>query len=149
MHREPLPAILQQFAEVYRHIDADTPARMAALYAEAVVFRDPVHEIHGLAAVQAYTAALGRRVLECGFDCRHWLVDGEQAAVQWQMHLRHPALQGGRPLTVRGMSHLRFGHRISFHEDFYDLGALIYEQVPVLGGSVRWLRRRLARAVPA
>ena len=36
------------------------------------------------------------------------------------------------------------GDKVEVHEDFYDMGAMLYEQLPVLGNVTRWLRMRLA-----
>jgi hypothetical protein len=45
---------------------------------------------------------------------------------------------------VRGVSHLKISDKIDYHEDFYDMGAMLYEQLPLLGSVTRWLRLRLA-----
>ena len=44
-----------------------------------------------------------------------------------------------------GGSHLRFEEsgRVSFHVDSWDVGAAVYEGVPVLGALVRAVRRKL------
>ena len=53
-------------------------------------------------------------------------------------------VNGGEILTIRGITHLKYTKRIYYHEDCYDLGALVYEHVPVLGGITRSLKSRLA-----
>lgn len=57
--------------------------------------------------------------------------------------LRAPKAREGL-ISVRGVSHLQIANKVTFHEDFYDMGAMIYEQLPVIGGLTRWLRNRLA-----
>jgi hypothetical protein len=59
------------------------------------------------------------------------------------MHFKHPKL-GNRLISVRGVSHLQISDKIDFHEDFYDMGAMLYEQLPLLGNVTRWLKLRLA-----
>jgi hypothetical protein len=59
------------------------------------------------------------------------------------MHFRHPGL-GDRLISVRGVSHLQINDKIDYHEDFYDMGAMLYEQLPLIGTVTRWLRLRLA-----
>ncbi|MCT7655735.1 hypothetical protein MBH78_16005 [Oceanimonas sp. NS1] len=54
-----------------------------------------------------------------------------------------PRLNGGRPVTVPGVSHLCFADSIYYHRDFFDLGAMLYEQLPLLGKGIRALKRRL------
>ena len=59
------------------------------------------------------------------------------------MHFRHPKL-GSKLIDVRGVSHLKWTDKIDFHEDFYDMGAMLYEQVPLIGSVTQWLKQRLA-----
>ena len=42
------------------------------------------------------------------------------------------------------LENLKFTDKVYYHEDCYDLGALLYEQVPVLGFATRTLKHRLA-----
>jgi hypothetical protein len=60
------------------------------------------------------------------------------------MDYAHPRLRGGAIITVRGMTHLLFTNKIYYHEDSYDLGALLYEHIPVLGLATRQLKTRMA-----
>ena len=53
-----MSAYLQQFAERFAHLDVDSLDSLNTLYSEDVVFRDPLHQIHGLDALQAYFAQL-------------------------------------------------------------------------------------------
>jgi len=32
---------------------------------------------------------------------------------------------------------------VTYHRDYFDLGALIYERVPVLGGLIRGIKGRM------
>ena len=88
-----------------------------------------------------------RQGMACTIDQDDELLDeviGEKTAyVKWVMHFRHPRL-GNRLISVRGVSHLKYGEKIEYHEDFYDMGAMLYEQLPVLGNVTRWLKLRLA-----
>jgi hypothetical protein len=62
----------------------------------------------------------------------------------WQMTFSHPRLRRGKALKVRGMTLIRFTDRIYYHEDFYDLGAMLYQHIPLLGTAVRHINRRLS-----
>ena len=48
-------------------------------------------------------------------------------------------------IAVDGCSHLQWrGDRVVFHRDYYDLGQLLYDNIPLLGRVTGWLKRRLA-----
>ncbi len=63
------------------------------------------------------------------------------AALVWDFTFE----SGGRRQTVRGASHLRFAAdgRIAHHRDYWDPAEELYEKVPVLGGLMRAIKRRL------
>lgn len=143
-----LPKAFQQFELLYRELDAAAVMAMPTIYADNVVFIDPVHRMEGLDALQAYTRKLMGNVQECRFECEHWLCQGQEAVVQWTMHMRHASLRRGEPIALKGVSLLKLDAqgRICWHEDFYDLGAMVYEHVPLLGAAVRSVKHRLAGA---
>ena len=65
--------------------------------------------------------------------------------VQWIMHFSHPRLQSGRVIEVPGSSFLHFSDSDKgfLHGDYFDLGSVLYQHLPVLGGVVRSINRRL------
>jgi len=62
------------------------------------------------------------------------------------MTYEHPRLKGGKPISLEGCSLLRWNldGKVERHRDYFDAGALLYQHVPLMGGAIRWLRRRLA-----
>lgn len=135
--------LVEQFKVCYRNLHNADMKQIAALYGDDVLFRDPVHEIRGFAELEQYLTSVCTDLSECRFEFLDQLVSETSAYIKWVMHFRHPRL-GNRPISVRGVSHLRYSDRIDFHEDFYDMGAMLYEQLPLLGRVTRWLRQRLA-----
>ena len=47
---------------------------------------------------------------------------------------------------MRGASHLELADdgRIAWHRDYWDPAEEVYEKLPLLGGLMRWLKRRAA-----
>lgn len=140
MEPQLLDALKRQYANMLR-IDL---AKLDDIYSSDVVFRDPVHSLRGLPALQDYLAATIAHVAECRFEFLDQLCSADSAYLKWNMHFRHPRLAGGELLTVRGMSQLQFNDRVFFHEDSYDIGGMLYEHVPLIGGVNRWLKARMA-----
>lgn len=119
-------------------------AAIDRIYASDIIFRDPITMLRGLPSLQDYLAATISNVTECRFEYLDELYSDSTAYLKWNMHFRHPRLAAGELLTVRGISQLQFNERIYFHEDSYDVGQILYEHVPVLGGVNRWLKTRMA-----
>jgi len=135
--------LIERFKSCFRVLPEADLSLLRELYTDEVVFKDPVHEIRGLVGVEDYFASMITDLTDCRFEYLDEIVGERSAYIKWVMHYRHPRL-GNRLVSVRGVSHLRFGDKIEFHEDVYDMGAMLYEQVPVLGNVTRWLRLRLA-----
>ena len=141
-----MPDFLKAFADTFASLQADNLHRLAELYSEDVEFRDPLHEVHGLADLEHYFSELYQNLRELRIDLHGWDTAGEDSGyLRWTLHYRHPRLAGGRPIALRGCSYLRWRQqRVYLHHDYFDAGALLYEHLPVFGGLIRWLKRRLA-----
>ncbi|MBC6428243.1 MAG: nuclear transport factor 2 family protein [Cellvibrionales bacterium] len=138
----PEPALLGQLKAFYRdllHMPLDD---IEQLYSQDIVFRDPLHQLRGTAELHAYLHRLCSGLRSGRFECLDQTSSAGNAFIKWNMHFCHPRL-GSKTISVRGISHLHFAERIHYHEDIYDLGAMLYEQIPLLRAPTRWLKRRL------
>jgi len=115
------------------------------IYDEGVIFQDPVHRLQGINELHAYLSNLVGTLKECRFEYLDQMVCSDRAFIKWDMHYRHRQL-GNKGLTLRGVSQIHFRERITYHEDIYDLGQMIYEHVPLIGPGTRWLKNRLRAA---
>ena len=136
--------IIKLFKASYSDMMKLDLGRLDQLYTDDLVFKDPVHQVRGLPAMQDYMADISTNVDECRFEFLDQLVSDSVAYMKWDMHFRHPKLGGGQLITVRGISQIHFDERIHYHEDAYDMGQMVYEHIPVVGGVTRWLKARLA-----
>ncbi|MCX9132127.1 nuclear transport factor 2 family protein [Aeromonas veronii] len=136
---------LARFIGLYQQLDKQQLHRLPEVYAEQVVFTDPAHRIEGLAALGDYFAALYQRLAYCRFVITSQQQQGQQAWLGWTMTFSHPRLRGGEPVTVEGATRLEFDEagKVSQHRDYFDLGAMLYEQLPLLGPVVRTIKMRL------
>ncbi len=141
---KPKPALVERFKDYFRTLHESDLSQLHDLYSDHVIFRDPVHEINGLVEVEDYFTSMCADLSVCKFEYLDEMVSDNAAYIKWMMHYKHPKL-GNRLISVRGVSHLQFTDKIDFHEDFYDLGAMFYEQLPWLGNVTRWFKLRLAR----
>lgn len=136
-------ALLRDFKAFYNQSRPDLD-QLERLYTEDVEFHDPVHTLHGRLALRRYLSGLYRHCRSVAFHYTEENVTDNGAAIAWLMTLSHPRLAGGREIEVRGITMVRFTDRIYYQEDFYDLGSLLYQHVPVLGRIIRYIKGRLA-----
>lgn len=138
-------APLAHFIVIYLQRDRQQWHRLPEIYAEQVVFVDPVCRIEGLAALTRYFSALYRRFEHCRVEIVSQQQQGDEAWLGWVMTFVHPRLAGGKPIRVEGATRLQFDPwgKVRLQREYFDLGAMLYEQVPLLGRFVRALRARL------
>ena len=135
------PSAVTLFKQVFARLTPDTVMPLADLYAAEVVFEDPLHRIVGLDALAAYFARLNARVEFAEFAFGTQVVTAGEAALTWTMTVR--TRRPRQTIVVPGVSVIRFGERVTHQRDYFDVGAMLYERLPVLG----WVLRRLKRLV--
>lgn len=140
------PPALERLKAFYAEFGPSALAQLPEIYSSDVVFQDPVHRIEGLPALQTYFARTVQNIESCRFEFRaiHLGAGADSAWLEWDMHYAHPKLRRGEPLKLEGVTHVAFAERIHYHRDYLDMGGMLYEHVPVIGGAVRWLKSRMS-----
>lgn len=135
---------LTRFLDLYSQdlVSCDL-AQLAEVYSAKVTFTDPAHRIEGIESLIAYFEHLVGNLSHCTFRIDEVFEQPDSAMLTWEMAFAHPKLAGGKPVLVPGSSLLRFSDKIDFHRDYFDLGSMLYEQVPVLGWAVRQVKKGL------
>jgi steroid delta-isomerase len=118
--------------------------RFGQFYTEDAYFKDPFNEVRGLAAIQQIFAHMYVALHEPRFVVTGRIVEGEQVFLSWDFHFRFRNFKIDKPQTIRGATHLRLAPdgRIRSHRDYWDAAEELYEKLPVVGGLMRWLKRR-------
>jgi hypothetical protein len=145
-NRKPAAApapLLARFMEVYQALRHDNLDLLGEVYDAQVVFEDPLHKVEGLDALTAYFQRMYAGVESIRFEFGEVVEGRGQAMLTWTMHMRHQRLRRGEQLDLPGATHIRFGRKVEYHRDYFDAGALLYERLPLLGGVVRAIRRRV------
>ena len=141
----PEPARQSPALRLARFYETLTPAALDGLdqlYAPDARFKDPFNEVAGTTAIRRIFAHMFATTDAPRFVVTDCIEQGEQAMLGWAFHF---ALRG-RALTVRGVTHLRFDAegRVTLHRDYWDAAEELYEKLPVVGGLMRLIKRRLA-----
>ncbi|MET0355666.1 MAG: nuclear transport factor 2 family protein [Cellvibrio sp.] len=137
------PFDIDQFRQLYQTFDIQTLNDLPKLYDPAIEFKDPVHQLKGIAPLKSYFANLCDPKTRCQFEFIEEILSDSQAFFKWKMYYSHPKLRAGKILTLDGGSFIKFNSHIFYHEDFYDMGAMIYQHVPILGWAVKKVNSRL------
>ena len=132
-------AIVERFESFTR----EDLARLSELYAEDAWFKDPFNEVRGTAAIRAIFEHMFDSLDQPRFVVRDVLAEGDQCFVGWDFLFRMKRFDR-REQCIRGASHLKLtaDGRIAWHRDYWDAAEELYEKLPVVGGLMRWLKRR-------
>jgi limonene-1,2-epoxide hydrolase len=137
---------LDNFVDVYQKLSINNLELLDTVYHPQVVFEDPLHKLQGIKALHHYFSGMYQNLTFCNFLIQNILKEGECAGVYWEMTYQHPKLNKGQTVTVLGHSHLKMqDNKIIYHRDYLDLGVMLYEQLPLIGKLIRWVKLRATK----
>lgn len=135
---------IENFIYFYQHFSQDSVAQLSTVYTDDITFVDPVATHHGLPALTRYFSNLLGNTQRCDFCLTEIKQLQDSAYISWQMNFRHAKLNAGELIQVEGISQVMIrNNKIMFQRDYYDLGNMLYEHVPVIGALIRYLKRKL------
>ncbi len=135
------PALIA-FKSYFENLESADTAALNDIYSSGIHFQDPIHEIRGLERLSSYFEKLNANLASGGFRFTSEDVAGSKVFLGWdlELKLRRPA----KVVRASGLSVLVLEDKIISHRDYFDAGELFYEHIPVLGGLIRVLKRKLA-----
>ena len=137
--------VIERFCALFNRMTVESLDQLGDVYATDINFTDPFVSIHGLPALTEYFQGAYANVIECRFEFADTIHSGQDVCIPWVMKLRHKRIRGGELISVDGISRLRLkGDHVVVHRDYFDAGQLLYENLPVLGSAVRWIRKHAA-----
>jgi steroid Delta-isomerase len=125
----------QRLIAYFEGITPERVAELRTLYTDNARFKDPFNEVRGIQAIEGIFAHMFVSLHEPRFVVTQAVEQGEH---------RFKRFDTSTPQTVRGASHLIFNTegKVTLHRDYWDAAEELYEKLPVVGGLMRWLKRR-------
>jgi steroid Delta-isomerase len=139
-------AALERIVALFEGMRREDVRRLDAYYRPDAYFKDPFNEVRGLPQVQRVFEHMFEALEQPRFVVTTRIAQGGHCFLAWEFHFAHRSFRSGRPQVVMGGSHLRLAAdgRIAGHRDYWDAAEEVYEKLPLLGGLMRWLKRRAA-----
>ena len=137
---------VETVGEVYQKLNKSNLHLLSDVYHQEVVFEDAAHKLEGWTELESYFQTLYSNVKRCDFDIIEQQQSGDSGFLTWKMALEHPKLSSGSTVYVNGVSHLKFSQgRVIYHRDYFDLGEMLYENLPLLGSLIKAIKVRLGK----
>lgn len=114
-------------------------------YSEDIEFVDPISRIHGLSQLEKHYEKLYLNVKKISFNFSDIYHDGDNSMASWTMEISVKGLNLGRTFQVDGISVFKFNSqdRVYYHRDYFDLGQMIYEKLPLQGVIIKAIKHLL------
>jgi steroid Delta-isomerase len=114
------------------------------MYAADARFKDPFNEVRGIEPIQRIFAHMFVALHEPRFVVTEVVQQGDKCFLTWDFIFRFKRFDTQTTQTVRGASHLVFDAEglVTLHRDYWDAAEELYEKLPVVGGLMRWLKKR-------
>lgn len=139
------PSWLSNFVSVYQSLATNNLELLATIYHSDITFIDPLHQVEGFDDLYQYFESLYQNLITCEFVIEKVIFDGKEAAIYWTMAYQHRKLNKGEMVTVLGSSHIKGKEgKVIYHRDYLDVGAMLYEQIPLFGKLTKWIKAKAA-----
>lgn len=137
--------VIEKFTAFYSNLESMQINELKTIYSSNVTFIDPIAHHCGLSAVEFYFSRLLRNAKRCEFDITDVNDTGNDVIfVEWQMRYSTKGAQKNKVITVDGITHLKVEDNfIVYQRDYYDLGEMVYENIPILGRLVKRIKKSL------
>ena len=137
-------AAVQRLVQFFEQLKPQDLPRLPEIYAPEASFKDPFNEVQGLPAIERIFAHMFEALDQPHFVVTERIVQGQQCFLVWDFRFRFKRFDTTTWQTVRGGTHLAFDAQglVTLHRDYWDAAEELYEKLPVVGGLMRWLKRR-------
>ncbi|MCA9402993.1 MAG: nuclear transport factor 2 family protein [Candidatus Omnitrophica bacterium] len=142
---EPPSENIEKFFNAFNR---DTLYLVEDFYDAGVEFHDPIVNISGRDRLRRYYEGMYEGIDRVRFDFKGEIKEGADHVVFWTMVLQTKKMNKGKPISVDGNSHIRFGGpegKAIYHRDYFDVGAMVYEHVPVVGWMTGYVKGKLKK----
>ena len=137
--------IIDKLQQVFVELNSTNTHLLDEIYTTDMKFEDPAHIVEGLDDFKKYIKNLYQNVTSCTFNFIKIERFSGGAVLEWNMLISHPRLNKGIIFTVSGVSVVRYDDKIYSHRDYFDLGGMLYERLPLIGCIIKFIKTNLGK----
>ena len=144
MNPTPIPQAVERLVQFFEQLQPQDLQRLPDIYAPDARFKDPFNEVQGLAEIERIFAHMFVALDSPHFIVTERIVQDDKCFLAWDFRFRFKRFDTTSWQTVRGGTHLAFDAQglVTLHRDYWDAAEELYEKLPLVGGLMRWLKRR-------
>lgn len=136
---------VDELVSYFETLTPETVERMHEFYTDDAYFRDPFNEVTGLANFRPIFQHMFEAMHEPRFVILERVIQGDSVVLTWDFTFRIKRLKPELPRKIHGLSLLKLSAdgRVCWHRDYWDAAGELYEQLPIIGALMRWLKRKM------
>ena len=140
---EKIPNCIQEFISYFENLKGQQVNDLSNFYAQSIKFEDPIHHINSIELLTKYFEKLNQNLKSGGFQFKSVRLVENTCYLEWIMNieLKRP----NKKVSASGISVVSFDDKITHHRDYFDAGELFYENIPVVGSLVRYVKKKIAK----
>ncbi|CAM8671700.1 SnoaL-like domain containing protein [Comamonadaceae bacterium] len=140
---EPKAAV-QRMVDFFENITPETVAELPKIYATGARFKDPFNDVIGLPDIQRIFSHMFVALDHPRFVVLERVVQGSQCFLTWEFRFRFKRFSPDTEQVILGATHAVFNDAglVTLHRDYWDAAEELYEKLPLVGGVMRWLKKR-------
>jgi hypothetical protein len=138
---------LDRFGKFLKSIGSEEyiEKEIANVYAENAYLNDTLKTMANREEIRQHFIKTSKTMTTYSLEVEDTVKSDQGYYVRWTMKFSAPKLAGGEELVSIGMSHVIFDSegKVLLHQDFWDSTTGLFEHIPVLGGGIRMVKKRL------
>lgn len=137
---------VSELKQYFETLTLESVGQMERFYTPDAYFRDPFNEVSGLDKVKPIFAHMFEALHEPRFVILEQVLQGDRVVLTWDFTFRIKNYKPEVTQCIHGLSLLRLASdgRVAWHRDYWDAAGELYEKLPLIGGLMRWLKRKFA-----
>ena len=138
------PSASTRIVAYFESLTPQSVADIPRYYATNARFKDPFNDVIGLADIQRIFSHMFVALDQPRFVVLERVVQGPQCFLTWEFRFRFKRFSPDTEQVILGATHVVFNEAglVTLHRDYWDAAEELYEKLPVVGGVMRWLKKR-------
>ncbi|CAM8646995.1 SnoaL-like domain containing protein [Comamonadaceae bacterium] len=137
------PAVAR-VVEFFEGLTPETVVDLRTIYSTNARFKDPFNDVTGLDPIERIFQHMFVALERPRFVVTERVLQGSQCFLTWEFRFKFRRFDTDSEQVILGASHLVFDDTglVCLHRDYWDAAEELYEKLPLVGGLMRWLKKR-------
>lgn len=138
-------ARIARLIDFYHLLTPEAVAHMGDFYTHDAYFKDPFNEVNTLDDIQRIFRHMFVALSDVKFNVTETIAQDAGVVLIWDFTFRIKKYKPEILQRIRGVSHIRFNAegKVNYHRDYWDAAEELYEKLPLVGGLMRFLKKRV------